>query len=372
MAYQTIPGAGLWIPTIHDLGGIGMTASTIDATGEKVAWIGRVLNKDRASKDITKVGFLFGTVTKAGGSAMTVSLQDVDLANGPTFRPDGTQDQTVAIANADAGFATNAWYQTGALSANRTVAHGERLAVVIEYDGGGRLGADTVGLRNLDSSGNAGYLDSGVALFTSSWANQGTLATVILEFTDGTFGTLDTGYPCSAEALLTYNSGSTPDEYCMELTFPFPVKVDGAWVGAFPAATGADFDVILYDGTTPMTGGSVTVDSNATGPAIGTERQTVVTFSQEITLAKNTTYRLAVKPTSANNISLQYFDVNAANHLQAHAGGTAWIINSRTDAGAWGTATTTRRPFAGIRVSACDDAVSAGGLAMPVSGRIVG
>jgi len=117
-----------------------VNAATIDATGEKLAWCGGFVHQDRAAKDITRVGFFFGSsLIKAGGSSLTVSLQDVSATAAP-LQPDETQDQTVAIANGDAGFASSTWYRTGALSANRTVSHGEQLAVVLEFDGGGRLG----------------------------------------------------------------------------------------------------------------------------------------------------------------------------------------------------------------------------------------
>ena len=136
--------------------------------------MGKVWFAERTgTKDIRRVGFRFGTVTKAGGSAVTVSLQDVNLAAGPPLQPDEVQDQTVAIANADAGFATGLWYRTGTLSADRTVAYGEDLCVVFEYDGAGRLGSDvvniaysSVGLEGLPHSAN-------VVLKTASWALGG-------------------------------------------------------------------------------------------------------------------------------------------------------------------------------------------------------
>src|SRR5262245_9299830 len=136
MAFVQVPGNGLWIPSpslpySFAAAPALSTLLLIDATGEEAAFCGRVFFPVRSgTKDVRKVGFRFGAVTKAGGSALTVSLQDVNLGTGPTMQPDETQDQTVAVANADAGFTSNAWYQTGALSADRTVALGELLAVV--------------------------------------------------------------------------------------------------------------------------------------------------------------------------------------------------------------------------------------------------
>ena len=119
----------MYFPEIISLSNFSQGNGTIDLTGEKYGWTGTVWWKDRSvtSRDIRRARFLFGTVTKASGSALTFSLQNFDLANGPPGRPDGTQDQTVAIANADAGFASNTYYTTGNLSADRTVAFGEQL-----------------------------------------------------------------------------------------------------------------------------------------------------------------------------------------------------------------------------------------------------
>jgi len=117
----------------------------IDATGEMAAFCGRVWFSARSgTKNLSRVGFRFGAVTKSGGSGLTVSLQDVTLSAGPPMQPDGTQDQTVAIANGNASFASNTWIRTGTFSASRTVTYGDLLAVNVEYDGGGRTNPDSV------------------------------------------------------------------------------------------------------------------------------------------------------------------------------------------------------------------------------------
>ena len=362
MTLQTIPGEGLWIPEPpRFVFNFGFSNMLIDATGEKVAFIGRVWNKDRGSKDITKVGFRFGTVVKAGGSALIVSLQNVSLTTA-VIQPDETQDQTVAIANANASFASNTWIQTGALSANRTVTFGELLAVVVEFDGGGRLGSDTVNISGLAGVETGTSHASTMSHKTGgAWAISTLTNNIILEFTDGTFGTLDKGYPASAVTTTAFNSDTAgADEYAMEFTLPFPVKVDGAYIYLSITGTSSDFDVVLYDGTTAMTGGTVSIDAHSVINT-GNQRILFVPFTAEISLTANTTYRLALKPTTANSVTLLQVDVSANGHFQAWAGGTAWNTTSRVDAGSWAAVTATRRPLMGIRVSACDDGVGGGG-----------
>jgi hypothetical protein len=365
MAFQMIPGVGMMMPRWPPItvAGGAFTSSTIDATGEKFAWIGRVWNKDRATKSVRKVGFLFGSVTKAGGSGLTISLQDVDVANGPAHRPDETQDQTVAIANGNAAFATDTWCQTDAFSADRSVTHGELLAVVGEFDGSGRQGADSVAFKNLTYNvfGGAPYHLPACTHKTASWAFTNGTPNIILEFSDGTFGTLLGAWPVSATGVISYKQDSSPDENALEFEVPFKCKVDGFWVNLRVNAATSNFEVVLYDGTTAMTGGTVTCDGNISTVAAA-EGYLVGSFSQEIELAANTTYRLGIKPTqTTSTISLVYFDIAAAGHFQAHDLGSDCVLTTRSDLGAWAAPTATRRPLAGLFVSSFDDGAGGGG-----------
>lgn len=341
------------------------TGAVIAATGAKVHIVGRMTNKDGTSKNITKVGVRLGTVTKAGGSALILSLQDVDVANGPPFRGDATQDQTVAIANANAAFVTGSWLQSAALSATRAVAFGGLVSIVIEYDGAGRLGADTVTISAMTAAAAVNnWANCGVVLENpaGTFTVQTSIPDVILEFDDGTFGTLDGGFPASTITATAFNSGSTPDERALEFTVPVPCKCDAAWM-AVSAAAGADFDQVIYNGTTVLS--TVSFDANAL--AANANRFALATFP-EIQFDVGNTYRLSCKPTTANNVTLNEFDVNAAGHFQAMGGGTEWVHNTRTDGGAWGTATLTKRPLAGLRLSTVDNGAGSGSSAQVIGG----
>jgi hypothetical protein len=379
MSVQTLPGMSIpWhgIPPMAQATPSLGTTLVIDATGEKVAFCGRVFFPSRTgTKDIRTLGFRFGTVTKAGGSALTVSLQNVlNAGAGYPMVPDETQDQTVAIANADAAFVSNTWLQTGNLSADRTVAFGELVAVVLEYDGSGRLGADTVMLSGLAAQ-NAGPTHGATGVLkTASWAAQATIPNLILGFSDGTFGTLQGAFPFSALASVSYHSGTAgADEYALELTFPGPVKIDGGGGTWGLTNSSTDVELICYDGTTPMTDGTAVIDADY--GATASVRPGVGPFAAMLSLAANTTYRLALKPTAASAVLLSYIDVAAAGHFQAHVGGEAWAMTSRVDGGAWAAPTATRRPFLWPYVCAIDDAVggAGGGAAMLInSGGLVG
>lgn len=336
--------------------GASFTSATgvIDATGEKYAWIGRVYWADRSvsSRDIRRARFLFGPVTKAGGSGLTFSLQNIDAANGPPGRPDGTQDQTVAIANGNASFASNTYFTTGNLSADRTVSYGELLTAVLEYDGSGRLGSDSVAVYQ---AGNTIFSD-GPALFTASWATNNGLNGLVFEFADGEVGVLGPSLPLSAATVtLNLSSSTTPDEVALKFTPTFACKVDGLWA-AITQGAGADMDLVLYQGTTALQ--TASVDSNTTkstsAPAI------VEVPIPETTLTAGTAYYVAAKPTTTNQITARFADITSTAVMACLPCGAAAFYSARTDAGSWSD-TTTRYPMLGVRLSAVDNGASAGG-----------
>lgn len=381
MAQTNFPGFGLVAPPLNYVSSTpAFTSLLIDATGEKVGFVGRVWNKDHATKTIDKVHFLFGTVTKAGGSGLTVSLQDVSTASAPG-QPDETQDQFRAIANGDASFATDTWYSTGLITSNgtdggtkRTVAYGEDLAVVIEYDGSGRLSSDAVNVKMVSSTGFYNCLAAPVLKTGGSWAVQSCIPNVILEFSDGTFGTLFSAWPASAISTVAYKQNTAgADEYALQFDVQVPCKVDGCWFVASLASGAADFDVVLYSGTSALTNGTASVD--ATTVASNSARMYWVQFPAPQALTPGTTYYLSIKPTqNTANVTVYYFDVSAAGHWQAHAGGSTWQMAARLDLGSWDSsgsgAYAKRRPFFGLSFCSFDDGAQLGG-GLPILGGSV-
>lgn len=328
-----------------------------DATGEKIAYCGYFWHPDHATKSVSRVGFRFGTVTKAGGSALTVSLQNVDTTVSP-MTPDETQDQTVAIANANASFASNTWIRTGTLSATRSLAPGDPIAIVVEYDGAGRLGSDSF---NLSCCGgftpaqhtNTTRLKSGAG---PSWSTPSFVApNVVLECDDGTFGTIAGSFVFSAITTLNVNTGSTPDEIAMEFDLDFPIGIDGVLFNAAPdTGQDNDFDVVVYNSAGTAL---VTKSYDQTfGNAVSAVRMGMMPFGSLLEFKAGELFRVAFKPTTADNVAFAYMDVNDANHWRLHGGGIAAGIQyaQRTDAGSW-TTTATRRVFGGVQVGSVDN-----------------
>jgi hypothetical protein len=332
---------------------------TIDATGEKIAWCGRFWHPDGpGTYEITRIHFRWGSViTKAGGSALTLSLQDVDLTAGAPLRPDGTPDQTVAIANGSIGTA-GTWFRSGALSANRSLNYGDLVSAVLEFDGAGRLGSDLIRTGGPTATMHQNAVD----IYTGSW-NTGTFVqpNVAFECSDGTFGCLNISmshFICSAMTLNQFNSGSTPDERALALIPPVTMTID-AISGFFSNGTGtADFDVVIYQGTTAIH--TQSIDGNAI--AQNDSRLHTIPLSSEVTLTAATQYYIALKPTTTNNCRWYYATIYNGEMMRLHGYPATTGEATRTNAGSWSAADTTLLPLVCLHI--CDVAGSGGGVRM--------
>lgn len=334
---------------------LNISSQLIDATGEKIAFMGYPQVQD-IGKSLVSVGFRFGPVTKAGGSALTVSHQDVNLTVGPPEQPDEVIDGQAAIANANAAFVSSAWIDVAAFDIPRTITAAP-FAIVIEYDAAGRLGADSVILTGHNPvSANVVNAIGTASLKTAGWATIGNLQNVLFVFGDGSFGSFIDAYPCETLNITAFNTGSVADEFALEFTVPFSVKVDAVWASVVVPAN-SNPDLVLYDGVTVMT--TVSIDANVVG-STSIPRPIRVSLPTVQQLDAGHTYRLAVKPTTATSVTIYDYAVNNTNHLQAWPGGTAYHLATRVDAGAW-TTLANRRPLMGLYSSAVDIPAGGGG-----------
>ncbi len=325
-----------WYPTIPEgfNAGSSVTSSTIDATGEKFAMCGGVWTPTSGTKSIHKVGFLFGgAITKAGGSVVTLSLQNVDTTVGPPIQPDGTQDQTATISNAS--MVVNTFLLSPALSADRSVTFGENVCVVMEFDGAGRLGSDSITFGSISRNSGSPSTYPNTVLNTGSWATVNRVPIVVFEFSDGSYGTLDGAYVFSLfNSTVAYNSGSATDEYALKFTVPVNGTITGVGVGVTTAAS-ADFDIVLYSGTTSLA--SVSIDYNTWDALVSSVGY--VPFPAT-SLTTGTTYYISVKPTTANNVTIGGYTVGNNAYLGGLPQGNGFVRSGRVDAGSWSDTTT--------------------------------
>lgn len=341
--------APLSINTLAAVTDLNFASALIDATGERIAFCGPAWFQERTgTKTIVRVQFSFGTVSKGGGSGLTVSLQDVSTAAVP-MQPDGTQDQTVAIANANASFVSNTWIRTDAFSASRDVAFGENLAVVIEFDGSGRQGSDAVNVRGVRTVSSAVAHFSVTTLRSAAgvWTSQAIIPNILLEFSDGTFGTILGGFPVSNVSWYLVRPASSPNEAGLQFSFPGTERVDVA--SAVIDQGHNDCQLTLYADTTALRTCDLPWGHARHLPATNNEgaRPANMVLDGAETLDGGEAYILGFKQIEANDAlssGLYYYEVEHADHWQAHAGGLDWMAVDRTDAGAW-TERPLRRPF---------------------------
>lgn len=330
------------------------TSTAFAATGDCLYYAGNYWNPYGVAKNIKYICFKFGTVTITT-SGLTWSLQDVDTANGPPLRHDGTPDQTVAMAAG--AIVANAWTKTNALSANRTVTPGDRLAAVCEFDGSGRQGSDSIGFSNLALVGSGGKRMQSIVgtKIGSTYTSIAVVPNIIFEHDDGTFGTLAGAMPCSA--VNTHTFASTV-EHALAFSLPYPFVLDEVDPIVNFANSNANANVILYQGTTSLQSTAVlgkTIEST------GGARSLPLPLASQQNGAANTTYYLAVGPSTANNVSLYSVDVADANHLTLWPGGVNFSYATRANTGVGWTPTSTRRLLAWLSGIGFDDGAGGGG-----------
>ena len=327
------------------------TAATMDATGEKGAWNGRFIHPDGyGTYIIQRVHFRWGSpITSAGGSAMTLSLQDVSLVSGTPIQPDGTPDHTVAIPNGDLGPA-NTWYRTGLLSSDRTVGYGELLSAVIEFDGAGCLGTDlvrtsTVSLASTSNSSSV-IQDIGGGWQVTKGANS---PTVLFECSDGSFGYLSgttSQLVCSAFTATNFNSASTPDEMALAFKPDYTMTI-GSLNCVFTPSASATCDLVIYDGTTAVH----TQTINPSTQLINDNKLGTYTLSAPVVLTAGTQYYISLKPTSTPNTSRFYSATVYDGQAMRVAGWPATTGQAtRVDGGAWSSIDTTILPLISLQV----------------------
>jgi len=319
----------------------GYSATTaIAASTTRLHVLGRMWNGDRAAKNISKIYWRFGAVTINAASVLRVSIQAVSLTAGPPGRGDGTVIRSGTVAGSDAKFATNTWYPGVSLGSVYAANYGDLFAVVFELTTFNA--SDSVIVSGVPSASLVTYPSGSANFFVSEVGGVFTLGAtvpvILFEFDDGTFGTFGGTLPFSNVAATAFNSGTTPDEYCLEFSMPLPCTICGALV-YLAVAAGADFSVILYSGTTALQ----TVSVDASTISVATNGRWYYVEFPETDLSASTTYRIAVRPDTANNVTLTYLDVEVATHFQAHPVEQNFCVNTRTNAGAWGSPTTTRR-----------------------------
>jgi hypothetical protein len=321
-----------WENAYNTNGGTALTATNhaIHITGH-VWWV------DGLSHDIRKVRFQFGTVSKAGGGSLLVAMQDPNLTAGPPARGDGTDDQTVAIANGDAGFASDLRYETGNFNADRTAAHGSFLTVVIravDFSGDSvqilAAGSGHIHVNNSDMV----HFD-GTSTYTAY--STGPRASIVLVAADGTLGRFQGMILASVTEITNFSSAATPDERGNIFQVPLIVQCDG--IRTLFRMGSTFMDVVLYAGDGSTILGSYRVDDNAID--VSGNYRMYEGYFPPVTLNPGVNYRVTLLPGTGSSRNTFITTGNAADWAVQGFGATCHQT-TRTDAGEW-TETPTNR-----------------------------
>ena len=317
---------------------------TMDAAGE---YLSNILVAPKTG-NIHKIGFLTGTVTTP--QTLDARVETVSATGNATGTLWGTNTN-----GSQASPASGTWYWV-TLTADAAVTQGDVFAIAIRW-------ASSAGNLAIRSSIRGPHISIGGGLPYAGGAGGSDFKEVnsapafALEFDDGS-RTHCGSFPHTNTVTFSQNinTGTTPDEAGAIFQVPFSCKIIGALVKT--TATSTTYAVKLYDsdGTTVLES-KTSIDGDVTSGAGGAVR---IIFDSEVTLAKDTSYRLTILPEAASNVRVYRATIDSAGTRQAWPGGTNFYWTERTNAGAW-TDTTTTIPQVALLISALDDGAGGAG-----------
>jgi hypothetical protein len=336
--------AGGMVPLVHHYGNGSTSFSSllIDASGEKVAFLVRVPK----TGNIRTIRFRLNTTTT--GQTLRAGIYTFDANGDPTTTAyGGMAVGTVAVANTDDNVE-----KVVTLATDAAATKGDYVAVVIEFDG-------TVGSLNI------GYVALGttfglpcVSHLTAAWVRQLSSPVVALGYDDESYEPL---FGCSPFTVglgqTSYNAGTgTFDEHASKFTASVAGRIVGALV-MMQVAAGADFEFLCYDGTTALATKAYDGDLFSNPANI---RPVILEFDSPVTVAAGDVRRLAIRPTTANNVQVTEGTVGVAAAMAA-AFGADFHASRRLNQGAWNDDLTTTVRFIFPIYDQFDDAAGGGG-----------
>ncbi len=369
MAYTSLPEGLIW-PIKSSM--FGNNTVTLDATAEKIAYMGRMFWQGRAaSKTIDTSGSskiwlpTAASVFDDAGSVMDIGIQDINTS-GPPLQPDGTFDAASTVttaANTSPALTTGSTMVAATpTTGTKTIAQGDLIGIVADFTT--RAGADSVAFPAL-GGGFSGPIVN--AFLSAAWGASGTNDTgaPILVASDGTLGWLAGQTAAGVSTTTAYQLSTNPDERGLIFQVPFPCKVDALCTQLTISTADSDFTIGLFSSpeSAPVTLASVTVDAAQHSALATNTRFSVFALASEIELAANTDYLVAIRATGTANVSLQAMTLgDAAHRALLNGGATLRTVTRDGGSGDFGSSSPTLISLCGVRISAIDF----GGAADPV------
>lgn len=316
----------------------------INTAGHRIGWVFQV----PMAGTITKVGIRIHTCATAQLSRL--GLYTVDGSGNPTSTGYGSSAYGTFTPAATTYFEVT-------LGTPATATVGDLCALVVEFDS---TGGDmfVTGANGTWNPCSLGYVDK----YTSSWAHgsAGSMLMAHLYYSDSSgqwpdFGCAPFTGVCATGTFNLNTAGA--DEYALKITPPFKARIAGIWHNYLTAA-GADYEAILYEGTTARATQAIDGDYNSISVSV---RHCL--FATPYTIAAGTTYYAAIRPTTTANVTYRNYTLEAAKSEQGLGIPQNSCLATRVDQGAWDATATTTLPSIGLIIDQLDDgAGGAGGL----------
>jgi hypothetical protein len=360
MALVDIPFFGLPLP--HAASAVG-ASSLIDAASERAWSLHGVMRS--GGGNIRNIHFRTNTVTT--GATVDCRIETVDTSGQPSGTLWATNTNiSQVIADAD----DNVLFRTANLTASATVAIGDIIAIVIETPSGNLNIA-----RPMAVVGSRGFPYPGGPLNTNKVDLSG--GQFAIEYDDGIIEMAPyTVAGCFSPTTVSVSTATNPDEVSNLFTCPMSCRCVGWWA-ALALSASITYRISLYQSgnNTPLA--TSTMDSDyTTSAAIRTYMNAWDDITNGITLSAATDYRIAFCALSGTNTST-FRNTVERNGVFRSLGlpGIQASVRNRSgttdpDSAAW-TETSTQMYQIGILLDQVDNGAGAGGLAIPVSGRIV-
>ena len=284
-------------------------------------------------KIITQLGFRYSAQT---GTPPTykISVQGVTTAGIPdgTIKGGGSPASQTFTPPADTTW-NNTWRWI--TLANSYTSAGEPLAFVIAYDSG------TVGAGN-NSAINTTLVSAPWRVpYINSNNNGSRTRSALLPLYGYRTSTEVYGYPVTNFSAASYSSDSTPDEYALRFNIPtdfcdtYTVIGLRAYLRIPAAAKTVNINLYDTDGTTVLQ--QVAWDTDiSTGAATTAMAEFYFPDNGLSTLDAGSTYRIGFQPQDTST-SLGLYTISSTDNasLGYTPFGTAWYLDTRTNAGAW-------------------------------------
>ena len=248
--------------------------------------------------------------TAATGAATVIgSLQSVSA----TRNPNGTILGGGAALASVVGPSANNWI-TFTFGTPAAVTRGDLLSAVIRYDSGATSATFQYGLAvlgNVHAQPYSWNQNNGTYAY-----NQNSIPTVVVVYDDGT----RVGYQMRPTSIGgSWNNAANPLLRGMKWTPNHSCKTNGLIIGMARFTDTSDFAVELYAAGSGTPVETITLDVNLTVASVGGIVGFFLPFSTERTLNAGSTYRFALRPTTANapNTATRLDFVNSNDFLRA-------------------------------------------------------